>query len=447
MNFLDETSITNCNFMDILRYLYFTRPYNTMKLGLFRIEQLLSRMGNPHVGTKYFHVTGSNGKGSVTTFLEYLTYYHGHSVSGFYSPHLSTILERFHYNTELISQEDFCEIAQHVKKFAEDMDKIGEEFSPSFFEYMTAMFFYLSKLKNAEFGSVEVGLGGRFDSTNVIVPVVSVITTVSLEHTNVLGNTVEEIAFEKAGIIKEGVPVVIGQMPQEAKNVIYDIANKRNAKVYEFGKDFSAECVSYKFNENVYNYYGENTFKNIPVRLNGEHQLFNLAVSMKAFELVEEFKDKDEKKIASAFANAFIPGRFEMVHDVILDGSHNPQAAKVFVDNVNLYFPNERFVGLFGIVDDKDKENVLKILGPLFDTLIVTRPPSKRAQKLDETFEIAKKYCRNTILEEDPIKGLEKLKEYKNYTKFVTGSFYLVGFLRYYLLHGKVSEELNLSLQ
>ncbi|MFN6991212.1 MAG: bifunctional folylpolyglutamate synthase/dihydrofolate synthase, partial [Fervidobacterium sp.] len=112
MIFSDVQTI-ECDFLETLKYLYFTRPYNTMKLGLFRIEQLLSRMGSPHSDIKYFHVTGSNGKGSVTTFLEYLAYSHGHSVSGFYSPHLSTILERFHYNTKLITKDEFCNVAQH----------------------------------------------------------------------------------------------------------------------------------------------------------------------------------------------------------------------------------------------------------------------------------------------------------------------------------------------
>lgn len=442
MIFSDLQSI-DCDFLETLKYLYFTRPYNTMKLGLFRIEQLLSRMGNPHSGIKYFHVTGSNGKGSVTTFLEYLTYSHGYSVSGFYSPHLSTILERLHYNTKLISKDEFCKVAQHVREFAEKMDKISEEFAPSFFEYMTAMYFYFSKLKGVEYGSVEVGLGGRFDSTNVIKPVVSVISTVSLEHTNVLGNTLQEIAFEKAGIIKEGVPVVIGQMPQEAKDVIYDVAKEKNAKIYEFGKDFSAECLNYEFDKNTYNYYGESTFKNITVRLNGQHQLFNFAIALKAFELVESVS---ENAVREAFDNAFIPGRFEKVNNIILDGSHNPQAAKAFVDNVNLYFPGSQKVALFGIVDDKDKENVLKIIGPIFNTIIITKPPSKRAQKVDETFQIAKKYCKNVILEEDPIKGLNILQEFNDYEKFVTGSFYLVGFIRNFLDYGEISEELKLSL-
>ncbi|MEJ5257428.1 MAG: folylpolyglutamate synthase/dihydrofolate synthase family protein [Fervidobacterium sp.] len=429
-------------FIDTLKYLYFTRPYNTMKLGLFRIEGLLSRMGNPHSGIKFFHVTGSNGKGSVTTFLEYLTYHHGHSVTGFYSPHLSTILERFHYNTSNIGEDEFVEAANEVRKHAEEMDRLGEEFSPSFFEYMTAMYFYITKMKNVEYGSVEVGLGGRFDSTNVLTPEVSVICTISLEHTNVLGNTVEEIAFEKAGIVKEGKPVVLGMMPEGALNVIKQVAKEKNSKVYEFGKDFVVEPVKYSFNENVYNYYGENTIKNIPVKLNGTHQLYNVGIALKSFELAHKL---DEEAVKSAFERAFIPGRFEIVNGVVLDGSHNPQAAEKFAENIELYFPNKSRAGVFGIVDDKDKENVLRAIGPKFDTLIITRPPSKRAQKFQETYEIAKKYCKDVILEPEPLIAVDKLRELKHEAKFVTGSFYLVGYVRDYLVNGRINEELNLG--
>ncbi|MEN3042743.1 MAG: folylpolyglutamate synthase/dihydrofolate synthase family protein [Fervidobacterium sp.] len=428
--------------IQLLNYLYFTRPYNTMKLGLFRIEQLLSKMGNPHIGVKYFHVTGSNGKGSVTTFLEYLTYHHNHNVTGFYSPHLSTILERFHWNTELISVEDFVKSAEFVKPFAEELDKFGDEFSPSFFEYMTAIYFHITSVKKAEYGSVEVGLGGRFDSTNVITPVVSVITTVSLEHTNVLGDTVEQIAFEKGGIIKNGIPVVIGKMPQEAKNVIYEIAKQKNARVYEFGKDFSAEVVDYSFNRNIYNYYGDSTVKGIPVRLNGTHQLYNIAVALKAYELVEKL---DNRNVVAAMENAFIPGRFELFNGFVLDGSHNPQAAQIFAENVEIYFPKKKRAALFGIVDDKDKVNVLKYIAPLFDKIIVTRPPSKRAQKVEETYEIAKKYCSNVVLEPEPLKGLEILEKCDVDVRFVTGSFYLIGLVRDFLKNGYISEELKIG--
>jgi dihydrofolate synthase/folylpolyglutamate synthase len=432
----------SATFLDTLKYLYFTRPYNTMKLGLFRIENLLSRMGNPHSGVKYFHVTGSNGKGSVTTFLEYLTYHHGHNVTGFYSPHLSTILERFHYNTQNISQEEFVEAAFEVKKHAEEMDKLGEEFSPSFFEYMTAMYFYITKKRNAEYGSVEVGLGGRFDSTNVIIPEISVICTVSLEHTNVLGNTVEQIAFEKAGIIKEKKPVVVGLMADSALEVIRQIAKQKNSKVYEYGKDFYVEPVQFSFNENVYDYYGDTTIKGIKVRLNGKHQLYNVGLALKAFEVTHRINEKAVKK---AFEEAFIPGRFEMVNGVVLDGSHNPQAAEKFAENLDLYFPGKRKASVFGIVDDKDKEGVLKVIAPKFDLIIVTKPPSKRAEKVAETYEIAKRYNPNVILEPDYIRAVDLLKETDADVKFVTGSFYLVGYVRDYLLNGKISEELTIG--
>ncbi|ODN30785.1 bifunctional folylpolyglutamate synthase/dihydrofolate synthase [Fervidobacterium thailandense] len=413
-----------------------------MKLGLFRIEQLLSQMGNPHLGVKFFHVTGSNGKGSVTTFLEYLTHEHGKSVTGYYSPHLSTILERFKYNTVPIDETLFVDALEVVRPHAERLDQFGPEFSPSFFEFVTAMYFYITKKLGAEFGSVEVGLGGRFDATNVLTPEVSVITTISLEHTNVLGDTVEQIAFEKAGIVKPGKPVVIGQMPEGAKNVIKQIAQERGSKVYEYGKDFVAEVVKLDFNKNIYNYYGDTKIENIPVKLNGKHQLYNVAVALKAFELVLK---PDEDAVRSAFEKAFIPGRFEEIEGIIFDGAHNPQAAEAFVENLDLYFPNKTRAVLFGILDDKDKENVLRFIGPRCQAMIVTRPPSKRAMKVEETFEIAKRYCQKVILEPDPLKAVEILKNSEAEVKFVTGSFYLVGLLRSYVMNGKVSEELILG--
>lgn len=429
-------------FIEALRYLYFTRPYNTMKLGLFRIEQLLSQMGNPHLGVKFFHITGSNGKGSVTTFLEYLTHEHGKNVTGYYSPHVSTILERFRYNTVPIDEALFIDALKTVKPHAEQLDQFGPEFSPSFFEFVTAMYFYITKKLGAEFGSVEVGLGGRFDATNVLTPEVSVITTISLEHTNVLGDTVEQIAFEKAGIVKSGKPVVIGQMPEGAKTVIKQVASERGSKVYEYGKDFVAEVVKLDFNRNIYNYYGDMKIENIPVRLNGKHHVYNVAVALKAFELVVK---PDEDAVRRAFEKAFIPGRFEEISGIIFDGAHNPQAAEVFVENLNLYFPDKSRTVLFGILDDKDRESVLRSIGPECQTMIVTRPPSKRAIKIKETFEIAKRYCQNVIFEPDPLKAFEILKNSEAEVKLVTGSFYLVGFLRSYLLNGKLSEELSLG--
>lgn len=429
-------------FLEAVGYLYRTRPYNTMKLGLFRIKEMLARLGNPHLGAKFFHVTGSNGKGSVTTFLEFLTFEHGAKVTGFYSPHLSTILERFHVDTEPIDEDTFVKALEFVKPVAESLDGLGAEFAPSFFEFVTAMYFHITMERGAEYGSLEVGLGGRFDATNVVTPQVSVITTISLEHTNVLGDTVEQIAFEKAGIVKEGRPVVLGDMPAGAKEVIKSVAKEKNARIYEYGRDFYAEPVRYAFNENVYNYHGERTLKNIIVRLNGPHQAYNLACALKAFEI--EF-GIEEKSVRRAFERAFIPGRFENVRGFILDGAHNPQAAQMFVESVELYFPGTRRAAVFGILDDKDKVSVLKTIGPKFDHLIVTRPPSRRAQRVEETYEIAKAHCKSVELVPRVEDALESLERTCADVKFVTGSFYLVGYVRSLLLNGSVSEELALG--
>ncbi len=430
--------------LELLRYLYNTRPYYTMKLGLFRIEKLCELLGNPQKDGNFFHITGSNGKGSVTTFIQYLLKEHGYTTTGYFSPHLSTILERFQYNCEPISKELFSESFLEVKEKAEILDGFGAEFAPSFFEFVTAIYFNLHKKLSAQFGTVEVGLGGRFDATNIIRPLVSIITTVSLEHTNVLGSTVEEIAFEKAGIIKENVHVVVGEMDENAFNVIENVAFQKNSVVHRYGRDFYAESVKYEYNHNLVNYYGSKTIKEIPVRLNGTHQVKNVAIALKAFENVIEL---DEEKVCLAFQKAFIPGRFEMVDGILFDGSHNPQAAQVFKENIEIYFASKTKSAVIGILDDKDRENVLKFLVPVFDKVIITKVPSKRSVNPEITFEIAKKFApvgTELIYEPEPLKAFQILKESSQELKCVTGSFYLVGYLRDYHLNGKLNEEWGL---
>ncbi|MBO8160238.1 MAG: bifunctional folylpolyglutamate synthase/dihydrofolate synthase [Thermosipho sp. (in: Bacteria)] len=427
------------NFIEALKYLYFQRPYGKIKLGLYRIEELLNRLENPENTFKSIHVAGSNGKGSVTTFSHYLMKEHGFKTGGYISPHLSTILERFPINGNFVSKERFLESFEKVKLESEKMDKKGEEFSPSFFEFATALAFQIDKDEGVETASVEVGLGGRYDATNVIKPEVSVIVTISLEHTKILGHTLQEIAFEKAGIIKENTPVVIGNIPEQAKKVIYEIAEEKNAKIFELHRDFDFEIVNYDFNKNIINYYGEKTYKNIEIKLNGAHQPINAAIALKAFELFT--KNINEENLKLAFKNAFIPGRFEMFKGFLLDGSHNPQATEKFIENLNLYFKNKSKVGIIGILDDKDKELILSKLCPLFEQVIITTPPSHRALNSQETYEIAKKYCKNVLFIHEPLEALEYVDNVNVDLKIVAGSFYLVGYIRDYLNKGKISEE------
>lgn len=427
------------NFIEALKYLYFNRPYGKIKLGLYRIEELLKRLNNPEKSFKSVHITGSNGKGSVTTFTHFLMKEHNYKTGGYISPHLSSILERFPINGQMVSKERFLESFIKVKNEAEKMDKKGIDYSPSFFEFATALAFQIDKDEEVDAASVEVGLGGRYDATNVIKPEVSSIVTVSLEHTKILGDTIEKIAYEKAGIIKENSPVVIGNVIEPAKRVIYEIANQKNSKVYELKKDFDFEIVDFKFNQNIINYYGDNTIKNIEIKLNGAHQPINAAIAIKIFEL---FNGKlDEKSLKKAFKNAFIPGRFEMFNGFLLDGSHNPQAAEKFVENLNIYFKDKSKVGIIGILDDKDKKQILSKICPLLDEVIITVPPSHRATNSIETFEIAKKYSKRVGFIENPIEAVEKVKNIDADLKIVAGSFYLVGYIRDYLDKGYLNEE------
>ncbi|WP_237254755.1 bifunctional folylpolyglutamate synthase/dihydrofolate synthase [Thermosipho sp. 1070] len=428
-------------YLEALKYLYFNRPFGKIKIGLYRIEELLNILNNPEKTFSSFHVTGSNGKGSTTTFLHYLSRFHGFKTGGYFSPHLSSILERYLINGEKVSKNTFLKSFEKIKNAAEVLDKKGIDYSPSFFEFATAIAFEIFKNENVEISTIEVGLGGRFDATNVIIPKVSVITTVSLEHTKILGNSIEKIAFEKAGIIKENTPVVIGSIPNTAKEVIYEIANKKGAKVYELGKDFNFEINKLSFNENSINYYGDKDIKDIKISLNGTHQPINAAIALKAFEI---FNPLNENVVNDAFKRAFIPGRFELYKNILLDGSHNPQAAEKFVENLDIYFKNKSKVAVFGILDDKDKRKVIEKISKKFDHIIVTCPPSHRAVNCEETFLLTKEYCNSVEFVKDPLKALEKLQKYRSELKVVTGSFYLVGYIRSYLENGYIDEELNL---
>ncbi|QTA38005.1 bifunctional folylpolyglutamate synthase/dihydrofolate synthase [Thermosipho ferrireducens] len=427
------------DFIDALEYLYRQRPYGKIKLGLYRIEELVEKLGHPEKKFKSVHITGSNGKGSVTTFVHYLMKEHGYKVGGYISPHLSTIFERFPLNGGYISKDRFLESFLKVKTSCEEMDKKGEEYAPSFFEFTTALSFQICADEDVDAASIEVGLGGRYDATNVIIPKVSVIVTVSLEHTKILGNTIAKIAFEKAGIIKEKVPVVLGNLPPVARDIVHHEAQKRQAPIFEYKKDFDFEVKDYKFNMNTFDYFGDTTIKNIPVKMNGTHQPINASIALKVFEIFHGKLDKDA--VTRAFKNAFLPGRFEMYKGFLFDGSHNPQAAEKFVENLSLYFPDKTKTAIIGILDDKDKNSVLSTLCPAFDKIIITKPPSHRAVNSYETYEIARQLHDKVSYIEDPINAFERLKTMEGDLKIIVGSFYLVGYIRSYLEKGFVDKE------
>ncbi|WP_232503727.1 bifunctional folylpolyglutamate synthase/dihydrofolate synthase [Thermotoga profunda] len=430
----------------MLEYLYNQRPSGKITLGLDRIKQLCKMLQNPQDSFHSAHITGTNGKGSVTRFLSWLFIEHGLKTGSYYSPHLSTFKERILVDEEFVPEQMILNVFNDVQKMAVQMDQMGEQFKPSFFEFTTAMAFLIYKEMKTQATSIEVGLGGRFDATNVLRPEVSVIVTVDYDHMHILGDTLEKIAFEKAGIIKQGIPVVCGESKKEPLDVIEKTCEMNKSDLYLIGRDFFYDNTKLSLNDNHFDFHGKREFKNLKISLNGEHQFLNASVALQAFLVFAERMNLkvEEAAIRRALEKAKMPGRFEVFGKnptVIFDGAHNLPAARVLRKTISDYLSNEKLAAIIGIVDDKDKRGVLSQIAPLFDKIIVTRPFSHRAQNPQETFEIAKQFNENVDFEIDPIMAYEKLKQEGYETIIITGSLYLVGYLRDYITDGSLEPE------
>ena len=435
-------------YLDVLKRLYVERPHSKVKLGLYRIKELLERLGNPHKDYPVIHITGTNGKGSASRIVQAILTESGKRVGLYTSPHLYTFKERISVDGEMITEKEVVDLFAEINPHAKKMDDKGEEFSPSFFEFVTAMAFLYFKEKKVDVAVVEVGLGGRYDATNVVNPSITAITTVDLDHTMTLGNTLRQIAYEKAGIIKENVPVVVGEEKKDPLEVIQKIAEERNASVLLFNRDFRYSEKTLRLNENRFDYFGRNVLNDLVLSLNGKHQLRNASISLRIIEEVEgELKEVSVRK---GLMNVKNPGRFEVFKrsgkTIVLDGAHNPAGAKALVESLRIYFPEEKMVGVIGILDDKDRESMMNYFKDVLGKVIITKPKSERAKNMEELFEIAKKYIQRTFFIEEPLKALERAFEEEEEVIVVAGSLYLIGEIEEYLVEGKLGEEWNVWL-
>jgi dihydrofolate synthase/folylpolyglutamate synthase len=437
MGVKDETMA----YLEVLKYLYHKRPMGKVKPGLERISMLLSKLGNPHLKYKSIHVGGTNGKGSVTNMISHILISQGYRVGSYYSPHLSTFRERIRLNEEYISEEDVVKIYEKMEPILNELDK-EEIFSPSFFEVVTAMAFLYFAEKNVDIAVLEVGLGGRLDATNVVFPLCSTIVTVDRDHEKTLGYTIEQIAWEKSGIIKERVPLVTGERKREALKVMEDVARKKNSRVYVIDKDFSVKVKSLKLHENRFDYCGENTFEDLVLTMNGPHQIENAGVALKTLEATG--LPLSEKAIREGLKNAKNLGRFEILEKdgktYILDGAHNPHGAESLVRSLKLYFNDKPLNLVIGILDDKNREDILRKYTGIFERVIVTRVPSPRMKDMNGLVDTAKKFFKNVEVIEDPLEAIESSEG----DTVVTGSLFLVGYVREFLTTGKINEEWKL---
>jgi dihydrofolate synthase/folylpolyglutamate synthase len=345
-----------------------------IKLGLATIRRMLANLGNPHRQYPCIHVAGTNGKGSVASNLATILMRSGYRVGLYTSPHLVRFNERIKIDGAEITDADIVRLYQRV----ENALPFGRD--PTFFEFTTAMALDEFSRRKVDWAVIETGMGGRLDATNILTPVLSIITNISLEHREYLGRTLREIAFEKAGIIKHRRPVVTGVRQASALAVVAGIALKRSSPLFRLGAQFRVR----KAGGGCFTYYGMNhIWPDMASSLQGGYQVENAALTLAACEiLMKKAPRLSSSNIREGLITNRWPGRLELVCErplVMLDGAHNLGAARQLARHLTLHFTDRKITMVIGILDDKPYEAMLRLLLPKASRLIVTQAKINRA--------------------------------------------------------------------
>jgi len=354
--------------------------------SLRHVEELLNRMGNPQLAARTIHIAGTKGKGSVAVMIAQVLSGSSYKTGLYTSPHLHTLRERISVDSSLISEDDFAAVMAEVKPFIESMKQDSAFRQLTYFEALTALTFAYFKKKQVDFQVLEVGLGGRLDATNIARPVVCIITPISLDHTQILGNSLEEIAREKAGIIKSDCWVVLSPQPKEAASIITDICHEKEAKVVQVGKDVNWHKIGGDLHHQSLVVKGRTSKYQVSIPLLGDYQLENAAAAVAALEiLASEGFSISAATIAQGLARVKWPGRFQILQQhptMLVDGAHNVTSMRSLVSNIKAYFSYKRIFLVFGTSCDKDIPGIVNELVPLSPQVIVTRTAHSRAATL-----------------------------------------------------------------
>ena len=408
-------------------------------LGLERMNALLEKLGNPQDELKVIHVAGTNGKGSICRYVYEVLQAGGYKTGLYTSPFLEVFNERIEFNGAYISDEDLEIYTEKVLEKAKEMVAEGHE-SPTEFEIVTAIAFLYFAEKKADYVVLEVGLGGTGDSTNVVKkPLACIIASISLDHTDRLGNTIEAIAREKAGIIKEGCPVISSTNNETAKAVIKGRCQELHADFYDASK-VTAEILSQELDGTTFKAEILGQMLETKIGMMGHHQVDNAIAAVTALLLLEK-EGKVELKndaLSRGMSKAKQIGRFEIMDTnpyVIIDGAHNPDGSKVLRTAVEKYFPNKKILIITGILADKDIEEVFENFTAITKDFVVTEPNNPRKMGAEELAAQIGAKGGNCIIKanpEDAVNYAKTLKEEYDVILF-TGSLYLIGEIRGHL--------------
>ncbi len=363
------------------------RPRDAVNYDLRRVVTLLERLDNPQSKYKTVHIAGSKGKGSVSALIAAALIAAGYKTGLYTSPHLITFNERIRINDTLISDDEVVELIDRLKPEVEIINREAVYGKLTTFEIITVLGFLYFALNKCDFGVIEVGLGGRLDATNVILPESCAITSISLEHTEILGNTLREIAGEKAGIIKPGIPVVTSPQADEALQVFIRISTEKKARLIQIGRDITWEEKGFDTGSQSLRINGRLHQYDVTIPLIGEYQLENASTAAGVLEtLVEKRFYISPGDIARGFNQVKWPGRLQILKQkpwIVADGAHNPYSAAKLRDALKKHFQFERSTLIIGTSSDKDVSGIVSELAPIFNRVIVTRSAHPRAQSID----------------------------------------------------------------
>jgi len=405
-----------------------------INLGLARIEKLIELMDHPERQFKTIHVTGTNGKGSTTAMLASILTAAGIKTGMYTSPHLTSYTERMMIDGQEVSTIEFAKAIEYTSQFVEKIAALGLG-HPTEFEVLTAAAFHYFAICGVEYAVIEVGLGGLLDSTNVIMPEATIITNVTLDHIKQCGSTIIDIAHHKAGIVKQGVPLITGAKGQ-ALDVIRQVAEDKSAKMYIHGLDFFAKFAGLVGSRQkvVFEVEGQGPIGTFIVNLLGHHQVDNCAVAVRAALVLAE---KEQRITLSALQKGLElvswPGRFEIIPGqptIIIDGAHNQDGARGLRKNLDEFYASKEIVFLLGILRDKDVTAIVRELISSVDKVVVVAPISQRAgqpQDIAQEIQAAHVETAHSI-----IKGLERARMLagNHGVICIAGSLYLIGDVR-----------------
>lgn len=410
-----------------IKYLYGLQRHG-IKLGLENPRRLLSLFGDPQGDFRAAHVAGTNGKGSTAAALASMLRSRGMKTGLFTSPHIVSFTERIMVDCKEISRGEVVALADEIRAASAGLE-------PTFFEVVTVMGFLYFKRMGVDWAVVETGMGGRLDATNVLLPEVSIITTVDMDHREFLGGDIASIASEKAGIIKPGVPVVSANQKARAMEVLERAAGGKGSPLHVEGREFTCEIKALEPGRVVFDYIsGDFVMKDLVVPLSGAYQARNASLAVRAFEIISGEPSRNalnEKAVREGLANLRWPGRLELISQdppVFMDGAHNPGAARALADNLreNFLAKGKKLTLVLGIMSDKDIPEILGPLLPLASEVIFAAPDSGRAARPEALRDAARGmgFASRTA---PTVKDALRMACALGNMVLVTGSFYTMG--------------------